>query len=66
MVSCRDASSSDSPKIEEIEGRSTASGGCRNSATIALAVFFLRHRGFDRVSTGYRARDRVGPKGGRR
>ena len=29
-------------------------------------VFCLRHRGFDRVSTGCRVGDRVGPKGGRR
>ena len=28
--------------------------------------FFLRHRGFDRISAGCRARDRVGSKGGRR
>ena len=28
--------------------------------------FCQRHRGFDRVPMGCRARDRVGPKGGRR
>ena len=44
-------------KIEGIEG---------NLAGIVLAKFFACHRGFDRVSAGCRARDRVGPKGGRR
>jgi len=29
-------------------------------------IFCLRQRGFDRVSAGCRARERVGPKGGRR
>ena len=29
-------------------------------------VFCLRHGGFDRISAGCRARDRVGPKGGSR
>ena len=36
----------------------------RNPATTALAkLLCLRHRGFDRVSAGCHAGDRVGPKG---
>ncbi len=69
MVSCRDTLSADSPKIEGIEGNRPLRVGeiRRNPATIALAKFFyLRHRVLDRVSAGYRADDRVGPKGDRR
>ena len=64
-----DVTSADSPKIEGIEENRPLRVGeiCQNQATIELAMFFcLRHRGFDRVSTGCRAGDRVGPEGGRR
>ena len=43
----------------KIGGNSLKSGDDRMGQ-----VFFLRHRGFQRVSTGYRAPDRVGPKSG--
>ena len=66
MVSCRDALSSDSPKIEGIEGNRPLRAGeiRRNAASIVLAKFFcLRHHRFDWVSAGGRARYRVGLKG---
>ncbi len=52
---CRDALSTDSSKIEGIEGnREISSGEIRlNPATIASAVFYLRHHGlitFQRVA----------------
>ena len=52
-------------KIERIKGNRPLGKIRRNRATIALTKFFLRHRGFQRVSTGCRAPDRVDPKGGR-
>ena len=65
MVSCRVTLSADSPKIDGVGGNRPhrVVGIRRNPATITLVKFFpLLHRGFDRVSTGCRARDRVGPK----
>ena len=66
---CHDAIFSDFSKIEGIEGNRPLQVEeiHRNAVTIALAKFFyLRNRGFDRVWTGYRTHDRVGPKEGRR
>ena len=53
----------DSLKMEGIKGnrrRKFAEIGRRSH----WSSFFLRHRGFERVSTGCRAPDRVGPKSG--
>ena len=65
MVSCRDALPSDSPKIEANRRNSTGGEG-KSSKSGDDPIFFQRHRGFDRVSGGCCARDRVGPKDGRR
>ena len=49
-------------KSKEIErNQPLREGGIRRNP-----CFFLRHRGFARVSAGCRARDQVGPKGSRR
>ena len=69
MASRRDVLSLDLPQNRRNRRKWTPMDGeiRRNPATIALAKFFcLNHRGFDRVPAGCRARDRVGPKGGRR
>ena len=60
----RDVTSAGSPKIEGIEGNGPLRVGeiRRNPATIPLAKFCLRHRGFKRVRASCRAADRVGPK----
>ena len=64
----------DSPKIEGIEGNWPLPRQrkiLQNPATISWFcfqsnLFCLRHRGFDRVSVGYHAYDRVGLKDGPR
>ena len=59
----RNVISADSPKIEGIE----VNGPLRLGEIWWRShwpSFCLRHRGFDRVWAGCRARDRVGPKGG--
>lgn len=69
MIFGRDAPSADSPKIEGNRRKSTPSvgGNSPKSGDDRIGqVASLRHRGFDWVLAGCRARNRVGLKGGRR